>query len=147
MYASLLAKVQKLLQKLGLMKPSGRRPYHVGWLAPEKTLEDLRIYLHGEWGFGKNDKEAGERESVLSWRKLTNNHEEYVLHVYRDGEMRGYYQKLPVTGVLEKPSEMGEREAKEEFLKFLGEFSVEKKYISELKPVSTQVEPPPEIIQ
>jgi len=144
---SFVKKIQKYLQKSGLMKSPGRRPYHVGWLASGKTLEDLRLYLHSEWGFGKSNKEIKDKEVVLSWCKITANHEEYVLHVYTDGEMRGYYLKLPITGVLEKPSEMGEKEAKEQFIKFLGEFSVEKKNISELKPLSGQVEPEPEIIQ
>ncbi|MBP9851615.1 MAG: hypothetical protein KBC71_02790 [Candidatus Pacebacteria bacterium] len=145
-YTNLCKNTQKLLQKTGLMKSPGRQPYHVGWLTSSKTLEGLRLYLHSEWGFGKATKVAKDKEVVLSWAKITDNHEEYFLRVYRDGEIRGHFEKLPVTGVLEKPSEMGEKEAKEEFLKFLGEFYVEKKTISELKPLSGQIEPEPEII-
>ncbi|HEY4477809.1 MAG TPA: hypothetical protein VJB09_00860 [Candidatus Paceibacterota bacterium] len=143
---SFFKKIQKYLQRAGLMKSPGRRPYHVGWFASGKTLEDLRLYLHSEWGFGGCDKEVKDKEIVLSWCKITDNHEEYFLRVYRDGEIRGHFEKLPVTGVLEKPSEMGEKEAKEQFIKFLGEFSVEKKNISELKPLSGQIEPEPEIV-
>ncbi len=137
---------ENLLIKLGIKKPLGRRPFHVGWMAPGRSIDELRLYLHSEWGFGRNDKKVIDKELVLNWCRITEQHKKYSIQVYTDGEIRGFMENIPVTGVLEKPSEMGEKEAKDDLLKFLGEFSVEKKFVSRHTSESKQIEPEPEII-
>lgn len=143
---SLKGRLSALLTRLGLTKPIGRKPFHVGWMAPGKSLDEVRLYLHSEWGFGRNDSHINDPDLVLNWCRLTSDHKKYSIQIYSDGEIRGYYENIPITGVLEKPSEMGEKEAKEEFIKFLGECSVEKKFISHHTSESKQIEPAPEMI-
>ncbi|MFM7088474.1 MAG: hypothetical protein ACKOW9_03005 [Candidatus Paceibacterota bacterium] len=136
----------KIMIKLGFAKPVGRKPFHVGWMAPGKSLDQVRLYLHSEWGFGRNEAHIHDQDIVLNWCRLTSDHKKYSIQIYNDGEIRGSYENIPMTGILEKLSDMGEKEAKEEFLKFLGECSVEKKFISHHTSESKQIEPEPEML-
>ena len=46
---------QKDLLKTGLIKHTDKKQkYHIGWLAPGKTLEELKRHLHEKWGFGNH---------------------------------------------------------------------------------------------
>ncbi|HYD91475.1 MAG TPA: hypothetical protein VEA37_08315, partial [Flavobacterium sp.] len=119
------------LMKAGLIwHKKGRQNYHVGWLAKGKTLEELKQHLHDKWGFGNHFIAWVDEDQVLSWRKLMDFKDQYHLRVYKDGEIRGHYEFTPEAHPIEHFEEKGEREAKEDFLKFLGEFASEEKYVS-----------------
>src|SRR5947207_546623 len=62
-----------------------RQKYHIGWLAPGKTLEDLKKHLHSKWGFGNHFVAWMDSGQVLSWRKLTDFEDQYHLRVFEDG--------------------------------------------------------------
>ncbi len=111
---------------------STRQRYHVGWLAPGKTLEGLKQHLHDQWGFGNHFIAWTDKDQVLSWRKFADFEDQYHLRVFSDGEIRGHFEFTPEAHPLEHMEERGEREAKEDFLKFLGDFVVQEKYISHL---------------
>jgi len=111
----------------------GRQKYHIGWLARGKTLEGLKKHLHEKWGFGNHFIAWSDESQVLSWRKINDFNHQYHLRVFSDGEIRGHFEYTPEGHPIEHFEEKGEREAKEDFLKFLGDFVVQKKHISHLK--------------
>jgi hypothetical protein len=137
---------RKFLMKAGIIwHKKGRQKYHIGWMAPGKTLEELKNHLHTKWGFGNHFIAWVDEDQVLSWRKLMDFEDQYHLRIYSDGEICGHFEFTPEAHPLEHLEEKGEREAKEEFLKFLGEFVVSEKYISHLKVDPDAFDPKSEI--
>jgi hypothetical protein len=112
----------------------GRQPYHIGWLAPGKTLKELEKHLHGKWNFGNHFVAWTDNDQVLSWRKLESFDYQYHLRVFRDGEIRGHYEYTPESKPVDHFMEINEQERNDDFKKFLGDYIVQKKYISHLKP-------------
>jgi len=123
----------------------GRQKYHVGWLASGKTLESLKAHLHDKWNFGNHFIAWVDEDQVLSWRKLTDFQDQYHLRIYKDGEICGHFEFTPEAHPLEHVEEKGEREAKEDFFKFLGEFVAVKKHISHLKMDPNAFDPKSEV--
>lgn len=125
---------QHLLKWHLIWHEKGRQPYHIGWLAPGKKLEDLEQYLHTRWGFGNHFIAWHDDGQVLSWRKLTSFDYQYHLRVFKDGEIRGHFEYTPESKPLGHFEEVGEEPKIEDFHKFLEGYIVQKKYISNLKP-------------
>lgn len=126
--------VQKFLLKYHIIHHENKRQkYHIGWLAPGKTLEELKLHLHSKWGFGNHFVAWTDNEQVLSWRKLTDFADQYHLRVFSDGEIRGHYEFTPEAHPIEHFIEKGELNKREDFLNFLGDFVVKRKYISHLE--------------
>lgn len=125
--------LQKSLLSWGVIWHDHKKQrYHLGWLAPGKTLEELKKHLHDEWGFGNHFVAWADPDQVLSWRKLVNFREQYHLRIFKDGELRGHFEITPEAHPIDHFAEKGETERKEDFLKFLGEFATQKKYTSHL---------------
>ncbi len=125
--------LQKWLLKEHLIWHQDKKQrYHIGWLAPGKTLEGLKRHLHTKWGFGNHFVAWTDENQVLSWRKLADFNDQYHLRVFANGEIRGHYELTPEAHPLDHFMERGEIEKKADFLKFLGEFCVQKKHISHL---------------
>lgn len=125
---------QHLLKWHLVWHEKGRQPYHIGWLAPGKTLEELEKHLHDEWGFGNHFVAWKDNGQVLSWRKLESFEKQYHLRVFKDGEIRGHYEDTPEDKPIQHFVEIGEEAHIEDFKKFLGHYIVSKKHISHLKP-------------
>ena len=104
-----------------------RQRYHIGWIVPGKTLEELKMHLHNKWGFGNHFIAWPDSGQVLSWRKLVNFREQYHIRVFEDGEIRGHFEATPEAHPIDHFDEKGEKESKEDFLKFLGEFVTQEK--------------------
>ncbi len=125
---------RKFLMKIGLIwHKKGRQRYHIGWLAPGKTLEDLKKHLFTKWDFGNHFIAWIDEDQVLSWRKLADFEDQYHLRVYKDGEICGHFEYTPEAHPLEHMEEKGEVDKTKDFLKFLGEYCIREKYISYLK--------------
>ena len=121
--------VQKHLLKWHIVwHQKERQQYHIGWLAPHKTLEELKKHLHSKWGFGNHFVAWTDSGQVLSWRKLENFKDQYHLRVFEDGEIRGHHEFTPEAHPIDHFSEKGEQSRKQDFLKFLGEFVTQKKH-------------------
>ena len=139
--------MQEFLLKYHIVYHSNKRQrYHIGWLAPGKTLEGLKLYLHSKWGFGNHFIAWTDKKQVLSWRKLTDFQDQYHLRVFSDGEIRGHFELTPEAHPIEHLTEKGEVDKKEDFLKFLGDFVVERKYISHLKVDPNAYNPESEVV-
>ncbi len=125
--------LQKDLLKWGLVwHEKKRQKYHLGWLAPHKTLGGLKKHLNEKWGFGNHFVAWTDTGQVLSWRKLESFSRQYHLRVFEDGEIRGHYEFTPEEHPVDHFAENGETEHKADFIKFLGDFVVQEKYISHL---------------
>jgi len=139
--------VQKFLLKYGIIHhQSQRQKYHIGWLAPSKTLEDLKMHLHSRWGFGNHFVAWTDTGQVLSWRKLDDFQDQYHLRVFKDGEIRGHFEFTPEAHPIEHLLEKGEIDKREDFIKFLDDFVVKRKYISNLKMDPNAYNPESEIV-
>ncbi len=126
--------IQRFFLKHGIVyHESKRQRYHIGWLAPGKTLEELKLHLHAKWGFGNNFVAWTDTDQVLSWRKLTDFQGQYHLRVFKDGEIRGHFEYTPEAHPLKHFLEKGEANRRQDFLKFLGDFVVDGIYISHLE--------------
>ncbi len=124
---------QKIFLKWHLIfHEKGRQRYHIGWLAPGKTLAGLKQHLHEKWGFGNHFVAWTDDNQVLSWRRLVNFQEQYHLRIFSDGEIRGHFEFTPEAHPIEHFEEKGEMERNADFLKFLGDFVTSEKYISHL---------------
>ena len=131
---SVFLPVRNYLFKIGIIwHKKGRQKYHIGWLAPDKTLEDLKKHLHKQWGFGNHFIAWVDQDQVMSWRKLTDFQDQYHLRVYKDGEVCGHFEYTPEAHPIEHIEEKGEVDKTADFLKFLNGFIVQGKYISHLK--------------
>lgn len=106
----------------------GRQRYHIGYLAPGKTLEDLKKHLHEKWGFGNHFVAWPDEGQVLSWRKINDFNHQYHLRVFEDGEIRGHFEYTPEGHPIAHFEEKDESFHRKEFLKFLGEYATEKKH-------------------
>lgn len=110
-----------------------RQEYHLGWLSPQRSLADLKRYLAKEWGFGNHFVAWEDTDQVLSWRKIISFNEQYHLRVYNDGEIRGHFELTPEGAPVKHFLGTGEKSKREDFLKFLGDYVVFKKYPRHLK--------------
>lgn len=138
--------VRQFLLKLGVVwHKKGRQKYHIGWLAPGRTLRELKNHLHDAWGFGNHFIAWIDEDQVLSWRKLTDFQDQYHLRVYSDGEICGHFEFTPEAHPLEHLEEKGEIDKTEDFLKFLGKFVTQEKNISHLKMDPNAFDPKSEI--
>ncbi len=128
-------KMQKILVDSHLVwHDKERQKYHIGYVAPGKTLKDLEKHLHEQWNFGNHFVAWVDSEQVLSWRKLVDFDYQYHIRIFADGEIRGHYEYTPESKPVKHFEEVDEEARIEEFKKFLGEFAVYEKYVSHLKP-------------
>lgn len=111
-----------------------RQPYHLGWLAPGRTLEDLKEHLATKHGFGNHFVAWTDSGQVLSWRKLVSFSRQYHIRVFRDGEIRGHFEVTPEASPLKHFRAKGQEDRSEELLTFLGDIITPHKHLSQLEP-------------
>jgi hypothetical protein len=125
--------LQKTLLELGVLhQDEPRQRYHLGWLTEGKSLEEVKKYLHENWNFGNNFIAWVDDGQVLSWRKLVSFREQYHLRIFCDGEIRGHFEFTPEAHPFRHFKEIGEEDRTEDFLKFLGDFVVQGRHLSNL---------------
>lgn len=106
-----------------------RQRYHIGWLAPEKTLSEMKNHLSTKYGFGNHFIAWEDPDQILSWRRLDGFDYQYHLRVFADGELRGHYESTPESTPVSHFFEQGERPRTKDFLSFLGPFVTKHKYV------------------
>ncbi len=111
-----------------------RQKYHLGYLAPGQTLEQLEKHLHKKWGFGNHFIAWTDTGQVLSWRKLVDFSHQYHLRVFKDGEIRGHYEYTPEDKPIDHLKGKNATPHFDDFAKFLGNYVVHYKHISHLVP-------------
>lgn len=121
-----------------------RQPFHLGWLAPGRTLAEMKRYLSRTYEFGNHFVAWEDPDQVLSWRKLDGFEYQYHLRVFKDGEIRGHYERTPESAPIAHFLEKGETRRTHDFLTFLGPYLTKRRHIQK-PPLEHKTEETPEI--
>ncbi len=121
-----------LEHKLLFLHHHKRQKYHIGWLAPQYTVEELKHHLSTRWGFGNHFVAWEDHDQILSWRKLNSFQQQYHLRVFSDGEIRGHFEYTPEAAPLSHLFKSDQSPRTQDFLKFLGPCVTIHKHISHL---------------
>lgn len=113
--------LRDMVMGLGIVHHHGRSPFHLGWLAPGKSLQDLRAYLRQE-GFRQDNIAWIDDGEVLDLRLRENFQHQFHLRVFDDGEIRGHYELTPEYKPIAHVKEKETSEQREKFLVFLGDW-------------------------
>ena len=124
-------KIRNTLVKLRIVKHAYRQNWHIGWLAPGRSLEAFKDYLHTQ-GFGNHFIAWVDSDEVLSFRKLDGFSYQYHLRVFKDNEIRGHYEKTPEAHPIQHFNEDTFEPRTEAFKKWLGDWVVDQE-----KPIAT----------
>ncbi len=109
-----------------------RQRFHVGWLAPNRSVSELKNHLAKKWGFGNHFVAWEDQSQVLSLRKLTSFNEQYHLCLFSDGEIRGHYEFTPEAAPIRHLMKVDQKAKTKDFLNFLGSYVTTKKHISKI---------------
>lgn len=128
----------QLEHRLLFLHHKKRQKYHIAWLSPHYTLEELKHHLSTKWGFGNHFVAWEDRSQVLSWRKLNSFQQQYHLRIFVDGEIRGHFEYTPESSPIAHLLKKGQQAKTKDFLQFLGPCATTKKHISHLQPTETR---------
>ncbi len=106
------------LLKVGFISHSGRQPFLLGKLLPQKTLHQLKNHLE-TLGFQNNFVAWDDDAQTLSMRKLIGSEHQYHLRAFKDGEIRGHYEFTPEADPLQHYYDNRVHPKTEDFLHFL----------------------------
>ncbi len=97
-----------------------RQRFSIGYLKQSLTHEDLQIHLE-VFGFYREKMALIDPDEVYGMRKLDSENASFQYHMrlYRDGEIRGHYEKTPEDFPLDHFNEIGFEERRQEFLEML----------------------------
>lgn len=95
----------------------GRQRYFLGWLIPEKKLDDLKAHLIKN-GFG-NHFIAWIDEGEYCGLRMRDGRYQYHIRLFQDGEIRGHYEKTPEYHPVHHFAEVGLEERREYFMRYL----------------------------
>ncbi|MDP1706443.1 MAG: hypothetical protein Q8L36_01320 [bacterium] len=114
--------LKDVLNFLGLIKKHRQR-FHLGWVRSDRSIGDLLDFLKekgfksGFWAWQDSDQE-------LSLRKLVDRIYQYHLRIFRDGEVRGHYEKTPEDSPVAHFMEWGLENRRNDFLAILEDWLV-----------------------
>ncbi len=100
-----------------------RQRFHLGWVRPDKTIGDFLDFLKdkefeaGFWAWQDSNQE-------LSLRRLVKGFRQYHLRIFRDGEVRGHYEKTPEDFPISHFMEWGLENRRQEFLAIIGDWLI-----------------------
>ncbi len=82
------------LVKIGLKYHEGRQPYRLGWIRKNRMVSEFLEHA-AKRGFANHFVAWIDEGEIYSLRKLENFHWQYHLRIFRDGEIRGHYERTP----------------------------------------------------
>ena len=110
----------------------GRQRYHLGYLKEGKTVRDLKKNLRRK-RFWTCHITWIDNNEVLNLRRFHGFQYQYHLRIFKDGEIRGHYERTPESHPIEHMKEIGMETRREDFLHFLdGWISISKRDRSHL---------------
>lgn len=115
--------VRDFLLRIGAVKHEGRQNYILGRVAPGKTLDGLLAHLERQ-GFGNHFIAWGDDGEVVSLRRLDGPRFQYHLRIFKDGEVRGHYERTPETHPILHLKRIGMEDRWMEFADFLDDWIV-----------------------
>lgn len=113
------------LLALGLIRHNGRQPYHLGYLAPGKTAEDLRDYLIKEKKFETHFPCWIDDGETVDLRLRQNFDWQYHLRIFSDGEIRGHHEYTPESRPIAHLQDKDSTACEKEFMAMLGDWIVQ----------------------
>lgn len=115
--------VRDTLLFLRIIKHEGRQRYILGNLAPGRTTKGLQEHLLQE-GFHNHFLAWVDDDEVLSLRRCEDRKYQYHLRIFKDGEVRGHYERTPESNIIDHFMEWSMEERREIFLSFLGDWVI-----------------------
>lgn len=112
--------LKDLLHFLGFIK-GHRQRFHLGWVRPDRTIGDFLDFLK-ENGFESGFRAWNDSDQELSLRKITDGIFQYHLRVFRDGEVRGHYERTPEDFPIGHFLEKGFENRRNDFLAMFGDW-------------------------
>jgi hypothetical protein len=110
------------LLALGLIHHHGRQPFHIGWLAPNKTAQDLRDHLLKNKGFEDHFPCWIDDGETVDLRFRQNFDWQYHLRIFEDGEVRGHHEYTPESRPIAHLTDRDSTACTKEFMNFLGDW-------------------------
>ena len=117
--------VRDLLLRLRIIYHSGRQPWHIGFLAPGKKVEDFETSLIDK-GFSRNKIAWIDSDEVLSLRLVDSFEHQYHIRLFKDGEIRAHYEQTPEIHPIGHFFESVFEAKTEEFKKYIGNWCLYK---------------------
>lgn len=124
-------------RNLNFLHEKQRQPYHLGWIAPGASIDELKKHLSLVHGFGNHFVSWTDSDQVLSWRKLVSFREQYHIRIFRDGEIRGHFELTPEAAPIRHFRDIGQSAKTEEFKQFIGPFLTTTEHISQIQSQNT----------
>lgn len=125
--------LRNIFVRAGLITPltMGRHRFPLGFLKSNFSPREFRTLMR-ERGFFLQPMAFTDPEQILSLRRLDpeNFNFQYHVRLYKDGEIRGHYEKTPEDHPLDHLREIGFEAKHEEFTKMLSGILDETKIIS-----------------
>lgn len=105
----------------------GRQRFHIGWLRGGATPDEFRRYLESI-GFHDHSLSWIDDEEVFGIRLEDKENDDFQYHIrlFKDGEIRGHYEYVAEAYWFKHFLEVGMEQRREQFLKFLGDWTVER---------------------
>lgn len=113
------------LLKLHLIHHHGRQPFHIGWLAPNDTAQDLRDYLVKQKGFEDHFPCWIDDGETVDLRLRQNFDWQYHLRIFEDGEVRGHHEYTPESKPIAHLMDRDSTACTKEFMNLLGTWVVQ----------------------
>lgn len=100
-----------------------RQRFEIGFLKDGFNIKEVEKHL-ASLGFFKEKMAFKDPDEILGMRKLDEENKtfQYHLRIYRDGEVRGHYEKTPEDFPIDHFKEIGFEDRKEYFLSALEKF-------------------------
>ena len=98
---------------------SGRQPFLLGRLHPERSLNELQHHLCEERGFEHAVLAWVDDGQVLSLRKCISFEHQYHIRVFEDGEMRGHFEYTPEAAPMKHILGVGREKRSDDFCRLL----------------------------
>lgn len=133
--------IRDFLLKLHIIHHHGRQPFHIGWLAPNDTAQDLRDYLVKYKGFEDHFPCWVDDGETVDLRFRQNFDWQYHLRIFDDREVRGHHEYTPESRPIAHLTDRDSTACTKEFMNFLGTWVVQDDRSQEL---STAFETCPE---
>ncbi len=108
---------------LRIIEHGGRQRYVLGNLAPGRTIKGLQAYLLQQ-GFHNHFLAWVDDDEAFSLRRCDDREYQYHLRIFKDGEVRGHYERTPESNIIDHFMEWSMEERHEIFLSFLGDWII-----------------------
>lgn len=113
--------VRDFLLALKIIRHEGRQLWPLGWLASGRTIEDFVKFLETA-GFHNHFVAWVDSGQLFSLRRADGFEYQYHLRIFKDGEVRGHYEKTPESNPIQHFRETVFEPREAEFMGWIGDW-------------------------